>query len=61
VIGTPGLGAEIALAQSGGAAPAMYALITVTGLIGVAVNVAVRALERQLLFWHPSVRAEVPA
>jgi ABC-type nitrate/sulfonate/bicarbonate transport system permease component len=39
----------------------MYALITVTGLIGVAVNVAVRALERQLLFWHPSVRAEVPA
>jgi ABC-type nitrate/sulfonate/bicarbonate transport system permease component len=61
VIGTPGLGSEIATAQSGGAVADMYALIAATGLIGVAVNAAVRWLERRLLFWHPSVRGEVPA
>ena len=60
VIGSPGLGREIAVAQSSGALPAMYALVLVTGLIGVAANVATRAAERRALAWHPSVRREVP-
>ena len=34
VIGSPGLGREIALAQSGGAISGMYALVLATGLIG---------------------------
>jgi len=58
VIGAPGLGHEIALAQQGGATADLYALVVATGLIGVAINVVVRAVERRALHWHPSVRAE---
>jgi ABC-type nitrate/sulfonate/bicarbonate transport system permease component len=61
IIGTPGLGKEIALAQTGGAVPQMYALVVVTGLIGVAANLLTRAGERYVLAWHPAVRGEVPA
>jgi ABC-type nitrate/sulfonate/bicarbonate transport system permease component len=61
VIGAPGLGAAIAVAQSSGAIPLMYALIAVTGLLGVAVNAAARLTERRVLSWHQSVRGEVPA
>jgi ABC-type nitrate/sulfonate/bicarbonate transport system permease component len=61
VIGAPGLGRRIQLAQSGGAVADVYALITVAGLVGVVVNTAVRRLERRVLAWHPSVRRETPA
>jgi ABC-type nitrate/sulfonate/bicarbonate transport system permease component len=61
VIGSPGLGQLIATAQSSGAVPTVYALVLATGAIGVLINVGVRAAERRLLRWHPSVRAEVPA
>lgn len=61
VIGAPGLGNEIGTAQSGGAIASMYALVIVTGLLGVAVNVLARLLERWLLSWHPSLRREVAA
>ena len=61
IIGSPGLGREIAVAQTSGAVPAMYALVVVAGLLGVAVNLAARALERRLLAWHPSARREVHA
>jgi ABC-type nitrate/sulfonate/bicarbonate transport system permease component len=58
IIGSPGLGAEIGVAQSSNAVPTMYALIVVTGLLGVAINVAARLAERKLLAWHQSVRGE---
>lgn len=61
IIGTPGLGNEIGVAQSGGAVATMYALVVVTGLIGVGVNLLARALEKSLLGWHPSVRSQVRA
>jgi ABC-type nitrate/sulfonate/bicarbonate transport system permease component len=63
VIGSPGLGREIAVARSSGAVPMMYALIVVTGLFGVAANMVTRTAERRVLAWHPSVRLEarVPA
>ncbi|MQA63230.1 MAG: ABC transporter permease subunit [Actinophytocola sp.] len=61
VIGSPGLGKSIAVAQSSGAVTTMYALVIVTGLIGVAVNLIARRAERRVLRWHPSVRGEVPA
>lgn len=61
VVGSPGLGQEIANARSSGAVPVMYALIVVTGLFGVAANVLTRAAERRALAWHPSIRTEVPA
>jgi len=59
VIGAPGLGNRIAVAQTSNAVPDMYALIAVTGLLGVAINLAARFVERHLLSWHQSVRGEV--
>ncbi|MYW63393.1 ABC transporter permease subunit [Streptomyces sp. SID8379] len=61
VIGAPGLGHEINVAQSSQAVPDMYALILVAGCLGVAINVAARIVERRALSWHQSVRSEVPA
>ncbi|MBA2893932.1 ABC transporter permease [Nonomuraea soli] len=61
VIGSPGLGLEIQIAQSSGAVAQVYALIVLAGLIGIAVNVGVRTLERRVLSWHQSVRREVAA
>jgi ABC-type nitrate/sulfonate/bicarbonate transport system permease component len=61
IIGSPGLGKEIAVAQTSGAVPAMYALVVVAGLLGVGVNLLARAVERRLLAWHPSVRREAAA
>jgi ABC-type nitrate/sulfonate/bicarbonate transport system permease component len=59
VIGTPGLGQQIALAQSANAVADLYALVIVTGLVGIIVNFAARLLERRVLAWHPSVTGEV--
>jgi ABC-type nitrate/sulfonate/bicarbonate transport system permease component len=58
IIGNPGLGHEIALAQSGGATSPMYALVLAAGLVGVAINLVMRAVERRALSWHASVRGE---
>jgi ABC-type nitrate/sulfonate/bicarbonate transport system permease component len=59
VIGAPGLGKEIATAQASDAVATMYALIVVTGALGVIINLLTRAGERHLLTWHQSVRGEV--
>lgn len=58
VIGTPGLGKEIALNQSGGSILPMYALVVATGLIGVVINIVMRLVEKRSLRWHSSVRGE---
>jgi ABC-type nitrate/sulfonate/bicarbonate transport system permease component len=58
VIGVPGLGRSIGVAQSSGAVEETYALVIVVGLIGVAVNLVARAVERRVLRWHPSFRKE---
>ena len=60
-LAAPGLGREIASAQNSNAVPAMYALVVVTGLIGLAANLITRTAERRVLRWHTSVRTEVPA
>ncbi|MCX4766350.1 ABC transporter permease [Streptomyces sp. NBC_01275] len=59
VIGAPGLGARIGIAQTSQAVPEMYALIVVTGVLGLFVNVGARTVERRALAWHQSVRGEV--
>ncbi|MCR2814011.1 ABC transporter permease [Microbacterium sp. zg.Y1090] len=58
LIGTPGIGKAIALAESAGATDRLYALVIVTGLLGVAVNTGIRIAERHLLRWHNSTRTE---
>ncbi|MFI1034445.1 ABC transporter permease [Streptomyces sp. NPDC020951] len=59
VIGAPGLGARIAVAQTSQAVPEMYALVVVTGVLGLLINVGARSVERRALAWHQSVRGEV--
>ncbi|MEV7423340.1 ABC transporter permease [Streptomyces sp. NBC_01429] len=58
VIGAPGLGSRIAVAQTSQAVPEMYALVVVTGLVGLLINLGARLVERRALFWHQSVRGE---
>ncbi|GIF51190.1 ABC-type nitrate/sulfonate/bicarbonate transport system permease component [Asanoa ferruginea] len=58
VIGSPGLGKEIDTAQQSNEVRLVYALIVVTGLLGVLINLVVRWGERRLLSWHPANRAE---
>ncbi|MFJ8629989.1 ABC transporter permease [Streptomyces sp. NPDC093568] len=59
VIGAPGLGRQIAVAQTSQAVPEMYALVVVAGLLGLLINVGARMVERWALAWHQSVRGEV--
>jgi ABC-type nitrate/sulfonate/bicarbonate transport system permease component len=59
VIGAPGLGQQIAVAQTSQAVPQMYALIVVAGVLGLLINVGARTVERRALAWHQSVRGEV--
>lgn len=61
IIGTPGLGKLIAVAQQSGAVAPMYGLILVTGLLGVLVNLLARYGEKKMLYWHASVRREAAA
>ena len=37
----------------------MYSLVLATGMLGVIVNIVFRAIERQILSWHTSIRSEV--
>jgi ABC-type nitrate/sulfonate/bicarbonate transport system permease component len=60
-IGTPGLGQSIRAAADGNAVVLMYALVVVTGVVGVAANLLFRAGQRRVLAWHQSVRREIPA
>ena len=53
-------GEQISLAKSAGAVPQVYALVIVTGLIGIAINLLARAVEPPRSVWHVSVRGEVP-
>ena len=59
-IGNPGLGREIVFAQSPGDSAGVYALVIVTGLLGLLINLVFRLIERRSLSWHQSVRGGGP-
>ena len=59
IIGNPGIGNRLAVAQSSGAVDVTYALVVVAGLLGVVVNLGARWVERRALAWHPAQRPEV--
>ncbi len=61
IVGAPGLGQAVLVAQSSGDYPLMYALIVVAGLLGLGLNELFRRLERGGLRWHTSVRSEMAA
>lgn len=56
--GAQGIGFEIARAQRAADYPVLYALVLVSGLLGLALNAAMEAPERRVLHWHPSHRGE---
>lgn len=58
VIGNPGLGRMIVFAQSAGDVVGVYAIVIVTGLLGLVVNLGFRIIEHRSLSWHQSVRGE---
>jgi len=55
--GAPGLGTALGQAEVAGNLPEMYAYILTAATLGVAINVGFISLQRRLLWWHPSVRA----
>ena len=57
-IGNPGLGRTIVLAQTSGNYVQVYATVIVTGILGLLINLAFRAIERRSLSWHQSQRLE---
>lgn len=57
-IGNPGIGRSITFAQSGAKYVEVYALVIVTGLLGLLVNMVFRVIEKRALRWHQSVRSE---
>jgi len=58
-MGVPGLGQEVNYASSYGLTVDLYAYALATGILGVAIHLAMSALERRVLRWHPSQRVEV--
>ena len=57
-IGNPGLGRVLAVAAGIGNYTTVYAIVVVTGLLGLIINLVFRAIERRTLSWHQSVRGE---
>lgn len=60
-IGNPGLGQKLMLSYNNGDKVGMFAIVIVTGVLGVIVNLIFGAIERRALFWHQSVRGEDPS
>ena len=54
--GVSGLGQELVLAQINGLLAQTYAIIVMTGFLGLLFNAILAALSRPLLFWHASQR-----
>ena len=61
IIGSPGLGSLLSLAQQSGQVAGMYALAIVCSLLALLVNLGLRFVERRVLHWHPSIRLEQAA
>jgi ABC-type nitrate/sulfonate/bicarbonate transport system permease component len=55
-MGIPGLGQAMNVANAFGLDDQLYALALATGFLGVAIHLAMTAVERRALRWHPSQR-----
>lgn len=59
IIGSPGIGKLITVAQQSNALTNMYALVWVAAILGVVVGIGVRALEQRTMHWHASIRGDL--
>ena len=57
-IGVPGLGNLLNVARNAGDNVTVYAIVVMTGVLGLLVNIAFGFVERRALSWHQSVRGE---
>lgn len=57
-IGNPGLGRQLTVAAGIGNVTTVYAIVIVTGVLGLLINIGFRAIERRSLSWHQSVRGD---
>lgn len=58
VMGIPGIGQQIVYARTAGDWTTVYVYVVVAGLLGLAVNLVFRFVERRTLSWHQSVRGD---
>jgi ABC-type nitrate/sulfonate/bicarbonate transport system permease component len=56
-MGTGGLGQRMNFVESFGLTDQLYALALAVGFLGIGIHLALSALERRVLRWHPSQRA----
>lgn len=56
-MGTGGLGQRMNFVESFGLTDQLYAVALAVGFLGVGIHLALSALERRVLRWHPSQRA----
>lgn len=58
VTSAPGIGQQILLAQANSNPARAFVFILLSGLLGVAINLAFSALERRAMFWHVANQRE---
>jgi ABC-type nitrate/sulfonate/bicarbonate transport system permease component len=58
-MGTGGLGQRLNIADSFGLYDQVYAIALAIGFLGIGIHLALSALERRVLRWHPSQRASL--
>ena len=56
-MGTGGLGQRMNVADSFGLTSQVYALALAVGFLGIGIHLALSALEKRILHWHPSQRS----
>lgn len=56
-MGTGGLGQRMNVADSFGLTSQVYALALAIGFLGIGIHLALSALEKRILHWHPSQRS----
>jgi ABC-type nitrate/sulfonate/bicarbonate transport system permease component len=54
----PGLGRDLQTYALNGVYPGVYAMILVTGMLGMLLNGVLQRIERSMLKWHPSYRGK---
>lgn len=54
--GAPGLGQLLLRATQAARPPDVFAIVVVLGILGILFHLAIEAVERTVLFWHPSQR-----
>jgi ABC-type nitrate/sulfonate/bicarbonate transport system permease component len=59
-MGTGGLGERMNVADAFGLTSQVYALALAIGFLGIGIHLALSALERRILHWHPSQRISAP-